>query len=166
MRWKRRPRLPDDVRASLELAGGEQVLAAALDDEGRWVVATDSAVFVAGRRIGWLLVARAGWDDESSMLTVETMSTPVQRPEVIRAVLPEPGFLPETVRERVDSSIVAIRRAPVRAGAGLRVVARAVPRSDELVWQVILDRGLDEADSEVQAAMDRAVADLRRELRS
>ena len=164
VRWKRGTRLPDQVRESLDLAHGEQVLAAAPDATGGWVVATDAALFVGSRRVGWESIARAAWDDDSSVLTVEAMRSADERPQVLRPVLPEPGFVPETVRERVESSIVATRRVRVRAGVGLRVVARAVPRSDELLWQVVLDPGLDVEDPQVQAASDGATAELRREL--
>lgn len=156
--------MPDEVRNSLDLPRGEQVLAAAVDADDAWVVATDAALVVDGHRVEWATVARAGWDDDASVLTVETMATPDRPAEVLRPALPDPGLLPETVRERVESSIVASRRVTVRRGASVRVVARAVPRSDELLWQVILDRGLDPADPEVTAVADEVTAQLRREL--
>lgn len=164
VRWQRRSRLPDDVKKSLELEPGEQVLVWAQDESGEWLVATDAALLVSGRRLSWVLVERAGWDDETWTLSVEMMRPENDEPERLRWVVLEPGRLPETVRERVDASIVASRRVRVRGSQGLRVVARSARSSAELVWQVLLDPGLDASAPLVQAASEQAVEELRREL--
>lgn len=152
------------MRTSLELEPGERILAAAQDDAGQWLVATDSALLVGRRRVAWIVVARAGWDDDAETLSVDTMRSAHEPPELLRWVLREPGLLPETVRERVDASIVASRRVRVNQTGGLRVVARSAARSDELVWQILLDTALEATDVQIQAASEKALDELRRDL--
>lgn len=166
MRWKRRDPLPDDVRDSIELEAGERVLASAQAEGREWLVATDAALLLPDRRLPWVGVATAGWDQDSSTLTVEMMRNPHEPPpELLRRVVPEPGFLPETVRERIEASIIANRHVRVRGKAGLRVLARSASRSDELVWQVVLDKGLEAGDPLVRSTAEQALDELRRELR-
>lgn len=165
MRLTRRPKLPAEARAALPLVPGEHVLAFARCADGTWAVATDRSLLVAGDRVDWAVTAHAEWDHESSVLTVEDLRTAGGRPAVRRLRLEEPGFLPETVRERVTSSIVMSRHVPMRGRAGVRVVARRDPSAGEdLRWQVVVDAALDPRDPEVAAFARSALADLRRDL--
>jgi hypothetical protein len=117
-----------------------------------------------GRRVEWSSVAHAEWSDEKQQLLIEQLRTADAEAETHRLVLDEPGRVPEVVRDRVTSSIVATRHTRVEGRAGVRVVARRVPGEDELQWQVVVDRGLDPADPRVQSASEAAVGDLRSEL--
>ena len=164
MRWNRRLTLPAEARDALPLHPRERLLAAARLTDGSWVAATPGALVLPGRRVDWSAVAHAEWSDEKSQLRVDQLRTADSDPETHVLALDEPGRVPEVVRDRVTSSIVASRHTPVEGRAGVRVVARRVPGEDELRWQVVVDRGLDPADPRVQAASDTAVSDLRREL--
>jgi hypothetical protein len=164
MRWNRRVTLPAEARDVLPLHGRERLLAVARLADGSWVAATPRALVLPGRRVDWSTVAHAEWSDERSLLRVDQLRTSAAEAETHRLVLDEPGRVPEVVRDRVTSSIVASRHTAVEGRAGVRVVARRVPGEDDLQWQVVVDRGLDPADPRVQTASDAAVSDLRREL--
>lgn len=156
--------LPSDARAVLPFERRERVLAAARLVDGSWVAATQRALLLPGRRVDWPTVAHAEWSDEDRVLTVDRMGTAGGMPEHVRLALDEPGRLPEVLRERVTTSIVASRHIVVAGRAGVRVVARRVPGADELVWQVVVDRELDPGDARVQAAGETGISELRREL--
>ena|SRR5215210_1362928 len=164
MRWNRRLTLPGDARDDLPLHPRERLLAVARLPDGSWVAATPGALVLPGRRVDWSTVAHAEWSDEKSQLRVDQLRTAEAEAETHRLVLDEPGRLPEVVRDRVTSSIVASRHTPVEGKAGVRVVARRVLGEDELQWQLVVDRGLDPADPRVLTAGETAVSDLRREL--
>jgi hypothetical protein len=164
VRWTRRLVLPPDARDSLPFQGGERVLASARLSDGTWVAATQRALLLPGRRIDWVTVAHAEWLDEEDALRVDQMAGPDGSTQRHRLVLDQPGRLPEVLRERVMSSIVASRHVPVLGRTGVRVVARRVPGQDELVWQVVVDRGLDPGDERVRAAGQAGITALRREL--
>lgn len=164
MRLSRRLELPPDARAALPLQRRERLLTAARLTDGTWVAATQRALLLPGRRVEWTTITHAEWSDDGATMTVDELGTGGGDPVTSRLVLDEPGRLPEVVRERVTASIVASRHTAVRGRAGVRVVARRVPGSDELVWQVVVDRGIDSADPGVLAASDAGVAELRREL--
>lgn len=164
MRWNRGTELPAEARAALPLQPRERLLAVAPLADGAWVAATPLALVLPGRRVDWSTVAHAEWSDTETALRVDQLATGGAPAETHRLVLDQPNRLPEVVRERVMASIVASRHTPVEGKAGVRVVARRVPGDDELIWQVVVDRGLDPADPRVQAVSETAVADLRREL--
>ena len=164
MRWNRRLTLPGDARDALPLHHRERLLAVARLADGSWVAATPRALVLPGRRVDWSTVAHAEWSDERSQLRVDQLPTADGEAETHLLVLDEPGRLPEVVRDRVTSSIVASRHTSVEGKAGVRVVARRVPGEDELQWQVVVDAGLDPADPRVQAVSAAAVSALRDEL--
>jgi hypothetical protein len=164
VRWNRGPELPSEAREALPLKPRERLLAVARLADGSWAAATRLALVLPGRRVDWSAVAHAEWSDEKSELRVDQLRTADSAPETLRLVLDEPGRLPEVVRDGVTSSIIASRHTPVEGRAGVRVVARRVPGDDELLWQVVVDRGLDPADPRVQAVSETAVVELRREL--
>ncbi len=164
MRWTRRPALPPEARDALPLQSRERVLASARLADGTWVAATRRALLLPGRRIEWVTIAHAEWSDEDDALLVDQLGGPDGLPQRHRLVLDEPGRLPEVLRERVTSSIVASRHIPVVGRAGVRIVARRVPGQDDLVWQVVVDRELDPGDERVQAAGETGISALRREL--
>jgi hypothetical protein len=100
---------------------------------------------------------KAVWDEEG--VTV-TMTDGVSH----RVLLPEPGLLPETVRERVTASIVASRRVQLDARGGVRLVARRVPGYDTPRWEFIFDPGLDPSDPGLRALAEQALEEVRRSL--
>jgi hypothetical protein len=136
------------------------VIAAARDSAGGWVVATERALLAGDRRVPWTDVLHARWDDEQQVLAVDLA---VGGGSSMRLALADPGRLPETVHERVMSSIVMSRRVPV-PGGGVRVVARRGDGSDQTLWQVVPDDGTDLAVPAVRDRVDAALSDLRAEL--
>jgi hypothetical protein len=164
VRLTRRPRLPDEVRAELALEPGEKVLAAARRTDGTWVAATGRALVGKGVRVDWTSTAHAEWDADESALEVVEVAGPGGESSRHRFVFDEPGFLPETVRERVMASIVASRHAPIHGRLGVRVVARQAPGVEGLQWQVIVDPGIDADDPQVQALAQETLIQLQQEL--
>ena len=156
--------LPDDARSTLPLQHRERVLAAAQLADGSWAAATPTALLMHGRRLEWLLTTYAAWDNDATTLRVDELAAADGTPHTHELVIDEPGQLPEVVHERVTASIVASRHVRLDGRAGVRVVARRVPGQQELVFQVVVDRGLDPAHPQVRAAGEAAMADFRREL--
>ena len=145
-------RLPEEALAELALVRGERVLAAAPVTGAGWVAATDHALHVGGVRLPWSCVVRAAWERADDVLVVETVAAePGVAAATRRLPLEQPGSVPAVVRERVMDSIVVTQRVQLTGSAGVRVVARRIPGSAELAWQLVLDEGLDPADPEVRA---------------
>jgi hypothetical protein len=161
VRFKRGDRLPDDVKAGLGLQPGERVIASARDADGGWVVATERAMLTVDRRTPWTEVTHAQWHDEEQELTVDLLPGTGPR---LAFTFAEPGRMPETVHERVMSSIVMSRRVSLPDGGGARVVARRETGSDDTLWQVVADEGTDLADPAVRQPIDAALARLQAEL--
>jgi hypothetical protein len=160
VRFRRRDRLPEEIRATLPIERGERVLTAGRATDDRWVVATDRALIDGTRRTLWTDVVHAQWYDEEKVLEVDLL--PGDEPSYLLA-LAEPGRVPETVHERVMASIVLSRRVAL-PGGGARLVARRGEGSGETVWQVVVDDGVDLADPAVRDRVDAALADLQAEL--
>jgi hypothetical protein len=149
MRWPRRTtHLPDDARATLDLAHRERVLSAARLRDGGWLAATDQGLVGAGWRAPWSAATHAQWYDDAATLQVAWLDAAGERQDQ-SLVLDEPGMLPETVHERVTATILLSRHLPVRGRDGVRVVARRQPGSDEVEWQVVADPGVDAGDPQV-----------------
>lgn len=157
------------MRAGLDLAPGERILAAAPDTAGRWHVGTDLALHVAGgegtRRLPWQRIDRASWDpDDQRLVVVEVADFGQPEPRTSLAV-DGPGRLLELVRERVTASVLLTRNVPVEGSRGLKVIARRAPSgAGDIDWSCWLDRSLDPHDPQVQAAAERGLAEARSEL--
>ena len=145
MRFRRRDRLPDEIRATLPTERGERVLTAGRATDDRWVVATDRALIDGTRRTPWTDVVHAQWYDEEKVLEVDLL--PGDEPSYLLAL----------------ASIVLSRRVAL-PGGGARLVARRGEGSGETVWQVVVDDGVDLADPAVRDRVDAALADLQAEL--
>ncbi len=133
---------------------------------GTVVVATNHRLYAVGAD-GSRLLARpwhevdAGtWSSELGQLTV----TWVDGGRPGQWVLGPASLLPETVRERVQASVVLLQRVDL----GPRRSARAVIRQDlgtgELVEQVVLGRGVRRDDPEVVMRSEEALAYLREQV--
>jgi hypothetical protein len=160
---RRTTRLPDDARATLELARGERVLSAARQRDGEWVAATDQGLVGAGWRAAWSAATHAQWYDDASTLAVAWLDDAGGRHER-SLVLDEPGLVPETVHERVTATILLSQHLPVSGRQGVRVVARRQPGSEEVQWQVVPDDGVDAADPQVSARVAAVMRAMRSEL--
>lgn len=144
-------RMPSEVRAAA--VPGDRVLTYAEGPDG-YVIAADKALYLGGERVPWFQVDRGVWDEEG--LTVTTTDGRSHR-----ALLPEPGRVPEAVRERVIASIVVNHYVPLDARGGVRLVARRAD-ADRLIWEFVFDPGLDPDDPGLRALAEQALEETRR----
>ncbi|WP_219470338.1 hypothetical protein [Nonomuraea rhizosphaerae] len=151
-------RLPADVRKSLSLEPGERVLTFAAADGGH-VVATNLALHLPdGTRLPYETIEKASWD-EHGRVTVLTTSG-----ERHQATVPEPRLVPETLRERVNSTIVVNKHVDLPGRGGVRLVARRPPGGEVLGWTLVFDEGLDPDDPGVRAQAEQALEGVRRSM--
>jgi hypothetical protein len=164
---RRRPPLPADVRTAVPLDGAESVLAWARDElTGGHVVATTHhlAFVTADGALAWLRPwheAETGtWQGETSLLTV----TWADRGPAAQWRLTEPSLVQQTLRERVQASVVLADefRAPNRRT--VRVVIRQDLATGALVEQTIPGKGVDLTDPRVAAEAAERLARLRSEV--
>lgn len=151
MRLTRRRNLPE----GMTLENGERVLAVSGD-----TVATNAALHFNGTggitRVPWERVEQAVWKD--GLLIVREVGG--VRHDVSLA---EPGSVPETVRERVTSTVVVSSRVKLPRG-GVRIAARRPARGPgELRWTFVFDAGLDPSDPGLLAEAEQALEELRRQ---
>jgi hypothetical protein len=179
---RRAPRaeLPPAVATALDLAKGERVLAFGVDDRtGGYVVATTFALAVvtsgavnpgavnpgAGTSAAqrtlqrrWLSVDAGAWEPESATLTVTWADG---GRGVQWSFLGQQTLLPETLRERVQASVVIATRLTLGDRRSGRVAIRQDFATRELIQQTILGRYTHADDPEVQAHVQAALAHLR-----
>lgn len=147
-------RLPADV----VIERGERVLTHARSADSGHVVATDHALYLPGGvRLPWHTIERGTWSEEG--LHVRTTDGATHE-----VAVPEPGRLPETVRERVTASIVVTRHVKLPGRGGVRLVARRVPGKNEPVWDLMFDEGLDPSDPGLRALAEQSLEEVRRSL--
>ena len=173
LRRRRSDDLPADVVAALREADGGKVLSAAPDADSRaWVVASlyELALVDPGRPAGealvwarpWHEVDAGAWSREAATLTVtwadRTRPTQWRLGDGMR----ERVFL-QTLRERVQASVVLGEELPLSGRRTGRAVIRQNLRTGELVQQVVLGRGVRE-DDEVAAVVARTLAWLREQV--
>jgi hypothetical protein len=108
----------------------------------------------------WHLVDAGSWSHDAYLLTV----TWVDRQRPAQWVFKEATLLPETLRERVQASVVLAHHVDL----GERRRARAVIRQDlatgELVEQVVLGRNVRAADPGVEEQTQAALAYLKEQV--
>ncbi|MGO4597785.1 hypothetical protein [Terrabacter sp. 2RAF25] len=164
---RRRPPLPADVRSAVPLDGAESVLAWARDDltDGHVVATTHHLAFVGADgvlswRRPWHEAETGTWQGESSLLTV----TWADRAPAAQWRLHEPSLVQQTLRERLQASVVLSDefRAPNRRT--VRVVIRQDLATGELVEQTIPGKGVDLSDPRVAAEAAERLARLRSEV--
>ena len=163
-----RGRAPDAVRPWVPLSPGERVLTHGRTTGGWHAIATTHGLqrqseHGEGLVTPYVDILSARWVPESATLELVEMTGNGTRRWGL--AFDEPGRLPETVRERVQQSIVASRRVQVRGSRGATIVARRAPVGDEpWIWQVSYDSGVDRTDDAVAARVNAALAELRAEL--
>ncbi|GAA0929714.1 hypothetical protein [Nonomuraea longicatena] len=150
-------RLPADVRKALATEPGERVLAFASSGEG-YLVATNLALYLPdGVRVPYEEVDRASWDE--SGLKVALIAGAEHRVPVT-----EPRRVPETLRERVNATIVVNKHVMLPGRGGVRLVARRRPGGEVKEWTLVFDEGLDPDDPGVRAQAEQALEGLRRSM--
>ena len=153
------------IAAALELAKGERVLAFAVDDNtGMYVVATTYALVVVtssaerSLRRRWLSVDAGAWEPETATLTVTWADGKRAGQWSFRD---QQTLFPETVRERVQASVVLSTRLNLGDRRSGRVAIRQDFATRELIAQTILGRYARSDDPEVQAHVQAALAHLK-----
>lgn len=156
-----------EVRSALELHGGERVLASASEPAtGVTVVATTHhlyAVSPAGERVlarSWHEVDAGSWSSELGQLTV----TWVDGSRPAKWTLGQSSLLPETVRERVQASVVLSQLVDLGGKRRGRAVIRQDLATGDLVEQVMRGRATRPDDVELTAALAGAAAYLREQV--
>lgn len=157
---RRFARPPEQVRAALT-DEDENLLAWGVLARGEgWLVATSRGLRTVPAGPGgeipllpWYQVGRAKWTATSdgggsfavTALTEVEPGVQARLPEE-RYVLTDAGDLPATVRRRVDQTVVASRRSPLRGRGGVLLVARRVPGQAAREWSVVFDDDADRTD--------------------
>ncbi|GAA3749748.1 hypothetical protein [Salinactinospora qingdaonensis] len=158
LRWPRRNRLPQEVKARLHTAPGERVLAHAPAEEGTAVATTRALHLPGGASVPWEDIDSARWESDGLVL-VEADGTK----HLI--ALAAPGPLAEAVFDRVNATILVSHYVTLTEDAegtkGLRLIARRPPGGDEVTWRVRYDDGVDPADPAVRDHAQRWLALLR-----
>ena len=160
MRWPRRHRLRDDVRRAVDCQQGERVLASAPTVDGETLIATSHRlVLVAPPAVvwarPWARVDTAGWEHETSVLTVQWLG---EDPSNLALAAGTGPRVPEVVRERVESSVVTSQHVTVPGHGGARLVVRRM--GEGLALQVVPDPGTALDDPAVAAAVEEARREL------
>jgi hypothetical protein len=164
----RRPeKLPARVRAAVELGSGERVLTWAREESsGTTVVATNHALYAvdaaAARTLArpWHEVDGGTWSAELTQLTVTWVDG--SRPS--QWLLGATSLLPETLRERVQASVVLAQRIELGPRRSAKVVIRQDLATGDLVEQVVLGRGVRADDPELTTRTGAALAYLREQV--
>ncbi|MBW8483471.1 hypothetical protein [Actinomadura parmotrematis] len=155
-------RLPAAVRDRLDLARGERALASAPTRGGSHVVATSLALHLPTAeggfaRVPWERVDQASWKD--GWLHVQETSGGAGH----HVRLTEPGSVPETVRERVTSTVLVTQNAPLPGGGAVRIAGRRSPAGGEVRWSMVFEAGADPTDPGLRARAEQVLEDLRRQ---
>lgn len=164
---RRRPDLPAPVKDAVPLGPGERVLAWALDEVsgGHLVASTHHLAFVdPSGELSWQRPwheAESGtWQSESSMLTVVW----VDHQQRDRWRISEPSLLQQTLRERLQASVVLSDEFRTESRRTVRVVIRQDLATGALIEQVIPNRGADLSDPAVAAEVASRLSRLRSEV--
>ena len=164
---RRRAPLPDAARSAVPLDSGERVLAWARDEHtGAHVLATTHHLALVGPddvlawRRPWHDVEAGTWQGDSSLLTV----TWVDHGAPSQWHITEPSMIQQTLRERVQASVVLADEFRTAARRTVRVVIRQDLATGAIVEQVIAGKGARVDDPAVAAEAARHLARLRSEI--
>lgn len=158
--FRRSPRLPEDVRRTLDLRRGEKVLATAPLTQG-WAVATTLHLRVlADEQLQrpWSDVDGARLDPDAGELRVTWVDG--SSPTVLHLDAEHAHALARAVHERVQSSVVHTAKVTVPGGAVVRVALRR-DSDGGLLTQVLGNGRVDLSDPRTAALVDAAEAQVR-----
>ncbi|MGG5258628.1 hypothetical protein [Phycicoccus avicenniae] len=171
LKWTglRRPAVPADVAAAIAPDGGERLLAWATDDTGRTLVAGRHGVHLVGpgddgtpvlqRSRPWHLVDSGTWSEGGVLRLVW-----VDGEAPLQIVLTEPGMLPETLRERVQASVVLAETLDLGQRRSAKVVVRRDLATNGLLSQAVLGRGTKPDDPGVAEGVRAGLARVREQV--
>ncbi|MBD7949922.1 MULTISPECIES: hypothetical protein [Oerskovia] len=151
-----RSSLPDDARRSLRLAPKDAVLASAQLVGGSWAVATRTVLATTGDAATsrpWCDVDKAGYDPATASITVEWVDGAA--PLVLHLADAKRTALAQTVRERVQSSVVLAEVVTLGGGRTAKVAVRR-DSDGSLFSQVVAEAGVDLDDARTRAVIDAA----------
>ncbi len=158
--------LPVEIASAIGLGRGERLLNGARElDAGAWLVATNHRLGLLAPEgsplwlRAWHEVDGASWDAESGVLRVSWVAAG----DAERWRLGDERTFLQTVRERVQASVVLSEDLGLTGRRTGRAVIRQDLASRELLEQVILGRGA-VPDDEVRLAAERALAWLREQV--
>ena len=164
---RRSERLPEQVRDALGLGSGERVLSWGREEtSGTTLVATNHALYAvdaAGEctvHRPWHEVDGGTWSAELTTLTVTWVDG--SRPS--QWVLGATSLVPETLRERVQASVVLAQRIELGPRRSAKVALRQDLATGDLVEQVVLGRGARADDPELEARTEAVLAYLREQV--
>ena len=167
---RRRPPVPDEVVAAIAPEAGERLLAwAAEAGTGRTVVAGLHRLYAVAPGDGaphfevsrpWHLVDAGTWSGDEGVLRV----TWVDGDRPARFVLDDPGMLPETLRERVQASVVLAEAVDLGQRRTARVVVRKDLATGALMSQAVLGPGVRSTDPGVAERVRVGLARVREQV--
>jgi hypothetical protein len=108
----------------------------------------------------WHLVDAGLWSGEDGALRITWVDG--ERPA--RFVLDQPGMLPETLRERVQASVVLAEALDLGGRRTARVVVRKDLETNALLSQAVLGPGVRSADPEVSEQVQAGLARVREQV--
>lgn len=174
MPW-RRPSVPVGVREALHTKPEERVLTTAKSGDEDFVVATTVSLYLVvaqssptdgsfsiAWRIRWDQIDKARWEPPHLMMQLQSPLVDGGT-DSVEVLVDQVSDLPATVRDRVNSSIIASEEIPVLSGSA-RVVARRNSDTGEAVWRVIFGPGIDSQDPEVRQTVEEGLAAIRSRL--
>jgi hypothetical protein len=166
----RRPAVPADVAAAIAPEEHEKLLAWAVEDgSGVTVVAGRHRLYAVtpgpdGPQLTlsrpWHLVDAGLWSGEDGSLRVTWVDG--ERPA--RFVLTDPGLLPETLRERVQASVIISESLDLGNRRTARVVVREDLTTRALLSQVLLGPGVRSTDPGVSEQVRAGLARVREQV--
>ena len=166
----RRPDVPSQVAAVIAPGAGERLLAWAVEDgSGVTVVAGRQRLYaVAPGPDGphltlsrpWHLVDAGLWSGEDGSLRITWVDG--ERPA--RFVLTTPGMLPETLRERVQASVVLVESVDLGERRTARIVVRKDLATGALLSQAVLGPGVRSSDPGVSEQVRAGLARVREQV--
>jgi hypothetical protein len=170
LRWTglRRPEVPAEVAAAIAPADGERLLAWAEAQRGVTLVAGRHALHLVGtvddarvvlRSRPWHLVDAGTWTPEGDLRVTWVDGEPP-----LRVVLDEPGMLPETLRERVQASVVLAETLDLGGRRSAKVVVRRDLATGRLLSQAVLGRGVRSTDPGVAEQVRDGLARVREQV--
>ncbi len=145
--------------SAVPLDRAERVVAWATYGDGH-LLATDRALWTVpargtATRLYWDEVDRASWRD--GLLTVRALATGA----ATEYRLTDPGRLPETLRERVTSSIVVTVSHRLGTGGGVRISGRRRAGEDDVRWVIVFERDSDAGNPRARAEAEQLLAATR-----
>jgi hypothetical protein len=148
---------------------GERVLGVARDHDGECAaIATRSALYhrpsgdEAWQRTGWAAVDHVRWHADTGILAATGLLANGMPVAAVR--LADPAGLPQIAHDLITATTITSTTIHLAGHHGAVITARRHPDTDDLVWAVRLDQGLEPDDPTVQAEIDAAIHTIRLDL--